>query len=77
MLVWQHDQQGDHASRFTLIGTTASAYRSDRVTQWKSITAEVNVDAGHRRDAVKAWQGLNSQAGPSSGFGIRRTVCGN
>ena len=27
--------------------------------------AEVNVDAGRRRDAVKAWQSLNSQAGPS------------
>ena len=26
--------------------------------------AEVNVDAGRQRDAVKAWQSLNSQVGP-------------
>ena len=39
--------------------------------------AEVNVDAGRRRDAVKAWQGLNSQVGSSSGCGVRRTMYGN
>ena len=39
--------------------------------------AEVNVDAGRRRDAVKAWKSLNSQVGPSSGCGVRRTMYGN
>ena len=29
--------------------------------------AEVNVDAGRRRDVVKAWQSQNSHVGPSSG----------
>ena len=39
--------------------------------------AEVNVDAGRQRDAVKAWQSLNSQVGPSSGCGVCRTMYGN
>ena len=39
--------------------------------------AEVNVDAGRQRDAVKVWQSLNSQVGLSSGCGVRRTVYGN
>ena len=39
--------------------------------------AEVNVDAGRRRDAMEAGQSLNSQAGPGFGFGVRRTVYGN
>ena len=76
MSVWQFDQQGDHASQFMPIGTTKMACRSERVTQSKSI-AEVNVDVGRQRDAVEAWQSLNSQAGPSFGCGVRRTVYGN
>ena len=39
--------------------------------------AEVNVDAGRRRDAVKEWQGLNSQVGLSSGYDVRRTLYKN
>ena len=38
---------------------------------------EVNVDAGRRRDAVKAWQSLNAQVGPSCRCGIRRTMYEN
>ena len=38
--------------------------------------AEVNVDAARRRDAVKAWQSLNSQGGPSSQCGVRRITEG-
>ena len=39
--------------------------------------AEVNIVAGRQCDAVKAWQSLNSQVGPSSGYGARQTMYGN
>ena len=46
------------------------AFRKNNLFKEMWPDAEVNLDAGRRREAVKAWQSLNSQAGPSSGCGV-------
>ena len=53
------------------------AFRKNNLFKEMWPGAEVNVDAGRRRDAVKAWQSLNLQVGPSSGCGVRRTMYEN